>query len=234
MIKKVIQRIPILGDRATRLYWRLMAPAPAPVNFTNSGEYWEDRYKAGGNSGGGSYGRLAKFKAEIINGFVTEHHVRSVIELGCGDGSQLMMANYPMYVGFDVSRSIVEKCRQRFAGESTKSFKLVSEYSDEQADLALSLDVIYHLVEDTVFEGYMGTLFKASRRYVIVYSSNTEKNPKNWTYIRHRKFTDWIERNVPDWKLMRSIPNRYPDNGDYHDTSFADFHIFHHPRPQAE
>lgn len=39
----------------------------------------------GNNSGAGSYGRLADFKAEIINQFVTENDVREVVEWGCGD-----------------------------------------------------------------------------------------------------------------------------------------------------
>ena len=41
----------------------------------NSGEYWENRYKANGNSGAGSYNRLAEFKAEVINGFVKENNM---------------------------------------------------------------------------------------------------------------------------------------------------------------
>ena len=40
-------------------------------NFSVS-NYWDQRYKKGGNSGAGSYGRLAEFKAEIINKFIKE------------------------------------------------------------------------------------------------------------------------------------------------------------------
>ena len=31
--------------------------------FQNSDDYWKNRYDDGGNSGGGSYGILAEFKA---------------------------------------------------------------------------------------------------------------------------------------------------------------------------
>ena len=54
-----------------------------------SSKYWENRYKAGGNSGSGSYSNLAIFKAEIINSFVKDNKIESVIEFGCGDGQQL-------------------------------------------------------------------------------------------------------------------------------------------------
>ena len=40
------------------------------------------------------------------------------------------------------------------------------------ADLAISLDVVYHLIEDQVFEAYMKHLFAAGKRYVVVYSTN--------------------------------------------------------------
>ena len=54
------------------------APSPAqPTPTFDSAQYWRDRYRAGGNSGAGSYGRLAGFKAEIVNAFVREHDIAS-------------------------------------------------------------------------------------------------------------------------------------------------------------
>ena len=35
----------------------------------DSKKYWNDRYLKGNDSGSGSYGILAKFKADIINDF---------------------------------------------------------------------------------------------------------------------------------------------------------------------
>ena len=80
----------------------------------------------------------------------------------------------------------------------------MSEYTGERADLTLSLDVIYHLVEDTVFECYMRTLFDSSKRYVIVYASDTDDNPiHEGTHVRHRKFSRWIRENAPNWTLVK-------------------------------
>jgi len=47
----------------------------------NTLNYWENRYKNNGNSGAGSYGRLAEFKAEIINKFIADKNINSVIIL---------------------------------------------------------------------------------------------------------------------------------------------------------
>src|SRR5438270_10704846 len=65
------------------------------AGFDNSSSYWNRRYVAGGTSGAGSYGRLARFKADVLNAFVAESGIASVIEFGCGDGAQLALSNYP-------------------------------------------------------------------------------------------------------------------------------------------
>ena len=86
----MVRRIPVLG-RAWAL-WRDKDAAPA---FSTSGSYWEERYARGGNSGAGSYNRLAEFKAEYLNRFVSEHEIKTVIEFGSGDGGPLRQASYP-------------------------------------------------------------------------------------------------------------------------------------------
>ena len=101
------------------------------------------RYAGGDDSGVGSYGEFAAFKGEVLNDLVREQRVESVIEFGCGDGNQLSLAAYPRYLGLDVSPTAVARCRDRFAHDATKSFRLMSEYDDEIADLALSLSKLY-------------------------------------------------------------------------------------------
>jgi len=128
------------------------------IGFRGSAQYWERNYACGGTSGPGSYGALAEGKAAFLNAFVDEHGVGSVIEFGCGDGHQLSLARYPRYVGVDVSRTAIGLCRRQFAHDGTKSFFLYDDacFVDRAglftAELALSLDVIYHLTEDEVFE----------------------------------------------------------------------------------
>jgi hypothetical protein len=173
------------------------------ADFEGSAGYWDRRYKLGSDSGAGSYGRSAAHKAEFVNGFVAEHGIESVIEFGCGDGNQLSLASYPHYLGFDVSVEAIRTCSARFQGDSTKQFKLVEEYAGERADLTLSLDVIFHLVEDPVFDSYMRLLFDAADRYVIVYATNTgRRTPLDRAHVRHRRFTDWTAMRS-EWTLMQ-------------------------------
>lgn len=195
--------------------------------FRGSENFWEQRYSTGGTSGPGSYAHLAEFKAEVLNKFVKENSISKVIEYGCGDGNQLKLADYPSYLGFDVSSTAVAICRQVFENDATKSFKSTKDYDGETAPLTLSLDVIYHLVEDEVFESYMHRLFDSSERFVIIYSSNTDVNPRGLApHVRHRNFTTWVEAHQPNWTLNKFIPNRYPLKDDQKKESFADFYIF--------
>jgi SAM-dependent methyltransferase len=195
------------------------------LDFSGSAAFWERRYAKGGTSGPGSYGDLAHGKAEFLNAFVREYRVRSVIEFGCGDGHQLSLADYPSYVGLDVSRSAIAMCKNRFVSDTTKSFFLYegSCFVDVacvlSADLALSLDVIYHLIEDSIYETYMTHLFNAGERYVVVYSTNS-KVRDDAPHVRHRSFTSWVEANCPRWKLTQTSEG--PDSG----SRRADFFVF--------
>ena len=223
-MRQLIKSIPVIGPLARRLHYLAFRRTPP---FTSSAKYWNDRYETGGTSGDGSYNRLAKFKAETVNAFVRQRDVRTVVEFGCGDGNQLRFAEYPAYVGLDVSPRSVTMCQELFRGDPTKRFCVVDEYQGERADLALSLDVIYHLVEDSAFDEYMNRLFSSAIKFVIVYSSDTDANPTDGPpHVRHRKFSEWVRSNRSEWALISHIPNPYPFNGDTKTTSFADFFIY--------
>jgi SAM-dependent methyltransferase len=227
ILRGIIGRTPVLRRIFRPTYQIAPTGGKNPGQFLGSAEYWEKRYAAGAGSGVGSYGVFAEFKASVLNEFVATHHVQTVIELGCGDGNQLGLANYQTYLGFDISSTVISKCRDLFASDEHKSFRLLSEYNGERADLALSLDVIFHLVEDSVFEHYMRMLFEASNRYVIIYSSDSDDNSGHeGTHVRHRRFTRWIEENLRGWRLIEHRPNQYPYRGDYRLGSFAEFFIY--------
>jgi 2-polyprenyl-3-methyl-5-hydroxy-6-metoxy-1,4-benzoquinol methylase len=196
------------------------------IMLVSSKMYWKIRYACGGNSGAGSYNRLAEFKAEIINDFVKKHNIQTVMEFGCGDGNQLSLGQYPQYMGFDISKTAIKHCKKRFKNDSTKTFAPMNEYAnDKKAELVLSLDVIYHLIEDKVFEEYTDRLFNASTKFVIIYSSNSDG--ETTYHVKSRKFTSYIEKNIKGWNLLEHIPNKWPfDKNDPDNTSGADFYIY--------
>lgn len=175
-------------------------------------EFWANRYREGGNSGPGSYGRLAAFKAEVVNEFIEEHAVTSAIELGCGDGNQLGLIKYPSYIGVDVSPAAISHCQELYGDDRTKRFLVcppLGEVNLPRAQLAVSLDVIFHLIEDAVFDTYMRRLFGVAEAYVIIYSSDAS-DPSPWPSLQNRKFTNWVSSYAGEWTLVKRVPNRYP------------------------
>jgi hypothetical protein len=182
----------------------------------NSTEYWIDRYQSGGDSGQGSRGLLATHKAEVINDFIILNVVETIIDWGCGDG-YLPLINIP-YIGFDVSEEALIMARSRPYNKD-KEYFLLQEYAGQTADLTLSLDVIFHLVEDEVYHEHMRRLFKTSNKYVIIYSSNFEA--RHVGSERRRKFTDWTCEYLPlRWRQIDYIKNRYPTK------TYSDFYIY--------
>lgn len=195
------------------------------IAYSDSARFWEENYAQGLTSGNGSYGALAEGKSRFLNELVGQRGIGSVIEFGCGDGNQLSLADYPSYIGLDVSRAAIGLCQRRFAGDATKSFFLYDGacFTDRSgiflADLALSMDVVYHLTEDAVFESHLRHLFCAGRRLVVVYSTNAEIGGTA-PHVRHRHFTPWVQRAFPQWRLARV--SRGPNT----ERAGADFFVY--------
>lgn len=196
----------------------------------NSKKYWNDRYVKGGNSGSGSYSNLAIFKAQVINNFIGKNKIESMIDYGVGDGNQLKLFNTEnlIYTGIDVSEFIISKCKEMFKDDKTKEFIHVDNIDNElKAELVLSSDVIYHLIEDSVYEEYMKNLFSMSNKYVIIYAKNQDVN--HATHVKFRKFSNYIESNLPEWQLIKHIPNKFPQlklGVNNNKTSPSEFYIY--------
>lgn len=186
-------------------------------------EYWEKRYADERPAGPGSEGEHAAFKADVLNEFVATHGIETVMEFGCGDGYQVELADYPEYVGLEVSESAVEMCAERFADDDSKSFFLYDpahfiNSGALSAELVLSLEVLFHLVDDQVFEKTMHDMFSAAERYVIIFSSNHERSTPE-LHIRHRNFTEYVEREFPNFDLVETVANDYEER-------LSDFYVY--------
>lgn len=204
------------GDRPCDLRCRVEVRRVVPVTFS-SAAYWETRYASGGNSGDGSRGDNARLKADYLNRFVKDYEVRSVVEFGCGDGWQLSLANYPDYLGLDVSETAVEKCRTLFALDTHKRFYRLPTAWPVVAQLSLSLDVIYHLVEDSVYLKHLDDVFGAATRFVILYTTDSDVvDPSLYTaeHVKHRPVCRDVKARFPGWLMMDCEPE--PNGVDFY------------------
>lgn len=196
----------------------------ALFRFRGSATYWNWRYRMGGTSGAGSYGDEARYKAEFLNAFFARNDVKSVIDFGCGDGNQLADLRMADYLGYDVSAAAVERCRNTYAADAGKRFDTVDRYDGARGDVAMSLDVIYHLVEDAVYEAYLDRLFGAATRFVVIYSSDVAAPRVRAAHVRHRQVADDVGRRFPQAKLVEAPPR--PEHLGAQDGTGARFFVF--------
>lgn len=226
-MKTKIAQTPVLGASTARVGRWVRG-----MTYPGSAAFWERTYARGGTSGHGSYGALAEFKARVMNEFLAKHTVTSAIEFGCGDGNQLTLMAYPSYIGLDVTKAAIQRCKRRFSDDLTKSFFFydpecfVDNHSIFSADLAISLDVIFHLTEEETYQRYMRNLFSSAQRLVAIYSSDTQDSSTvRVACVRHHNFSAWVKENASEWELIEQVSNplKYPE---VPDGSFADFYFY--------
>lgn len=203
--------------------------------FPGSAAYWEQRYANGGNSGDGSRGLNAEFKASVLNKLVADQGIESVIEFGCGDGEQLTLAEYPRYLGFDVAPTTLRRNIAKFADDPSKSFALYDSecFSDPAglvtADLVISLDVIYHLTEDNVYDQHLKHVFGAARKHVALFTSDADDPSMQGRFaahLRHHPVPRDVKERFPDWRLRERIEHPRPWRTEGSSGSIADFYIY--------
>jgi hypothetical protein len=192
-------------------------PLPAAVPLPKvaddaawSTRFWNERYAEGGTSSPQPFGSRARFKAEILTRLLDTHNVGSVVEFGVGDGLQLSQIEYPRYIGYDVSPVAIQYCEWLFEGDPARQFRVcqADEVIGERVDLAVSLNVIPHLIEDATFDRYMRNLFGCATKLVAIFSTDEDLSPGQ-PGERHRNFTAWVEREASMWRLAERIP--FPD-----------------------
>lgn len=186
--------------------------------------YWEKRYRSGGNSGSGSYGALADFKADVVNEFIKTNSIESTIDFGCGDGNQISLIDCRNYVGLDVSETAVKICKEKFNNDPNKRFFLcnASDYEDldiGEADLVLCLDVLYHIIDENDFVKTLDAIFRLSKKYVILYAILHEPSIRLSQHLKYRDINNYLNR-YPQFELFEIIDQKYPD------LSLASFIVF--------
>lgn len=199
----------------------------------STASYWESRYKSGGTSGSGSVNQLAQYKADFLNKFMSDQNLRSATELGCGDGDQLALFKFESYIGLDIAPTAIAWCQERFKGDQSKQFAVYTpgmlELSTYRSDVALSLDVLYHLVEEELFQAYLNDLFNLGSQFVVIYACNRPEDelPPVARHLKWRQFTPYIEETHPEWQLISSEPNPFPaEKYGTADGSYASFFVF--------
>lgn len=144
-------------------------------------DYWEGRYRAGHNSGYGSYGEQLKKKLD----WIVPLDFNSISEYGCGDfnfGRSIIERHPANYTGMDISEHILATNRMRYPRFSFLSL----DKELPKADLVMCVDVLFHVLEDEEVEKILERLEKAWTRYLVI--TAYERDEKKTNHVRIRKF----------------------------------------------
>lgn len=136
--------------------------------MTATATYWRARYASGGTSGAGSRGAEARAKAALIDEVIRTYRVARLVDLGVGDGYTASLVSEPVeYVGVDPAHT--------------------SPAPAGPFDLALSFDVLFHLVDDADYRAYLTALFAPTTTRVLVWS--TDHVQQGRSHVLHRHWT---------------------------------------------
>jgi SAM-dependent methyltransferase len=172
----------------------------------NLKSYWNNRYvtqpnSAGDGSGAGSEGLEANIKANIINLWIKQFEIKTITEVGCGSGRNLMLYNIPIsYTGYDISPRAIEMCNERTRKiQNSLKYFFTNEYDkqDFNADLLLCLDVYYHIPNDDDFELLCKNLFVDFKgKYIIAYTTDTDEQflPDGTPLANHLRFRKFLDK----------------------------------------
>tara|TARA_R110002073_G_scaffold260256_7_gene423188 strand:- start:173 stop:547 length:375 start_codon:yes stop_codon:yes gene_type:complete len=121
--------------------------------------------------------------------------------------------NYKVsYIGTDISNVSIDICKLKYKNQQNRRFIYYDE-SVDSTDINISIDVIYHILEEDEYVKYLNKLFTSN--YVLIYSSNHDSVKNN--HVFHRKFTNHVPHN---YKLIEKIENPYKN------LSSADFYLY--------
>lgn len=174
-------------------------------NKFDAKEYWEHRYAKFGDSGDGSKGSNYEFKRDYINNIIKKYNIKSIVDFGCGDGKQIKELIVDEYYGIDVASSAVNMCRQLYAHKRLYRFDTSEDANLKTYDLAMSIDVIYHITDYNDYINYLRKLFSCSK-YVLLYA-NYGMRDSNADHIVARNNLEEIERLNLCRKLIEKQPH---------------------------
>jgi SAM-dependent methyltransferase len=161
--------------------------------------YWQMRYAlTRRGSGPGSRGDYAEAKAAYVNRLIRLGRLRRVVDWGCGDGVVAAKIHAPNYTGLDVSPEALDSCR-RLAADPGRSWILFDGWTPPalgRQDLALSLDVLFHLTDDALYRRHLALVF-GSARFVCISAANHDETVAE--HVRHRTFLDDIPAG---WRIV--------------------------------
>jgi SAM-dependent methyltransferase len=123
-----------------------------------------------GTSGTGSTLEITRQYRAYLQDFIKTHHVRSIVDAGCGDWTFSSTIDWAdaSYLGVDIASNVIEADRKKY--EKGKIAFRVGDITEElpAADLLISKDVLQHLPNALVHKFIRNNLKKGKYKWVLL------------------------------------------------------------------
>lgn len=179
--------------------WRLFPEGTVP-EFTTAAWY-EGRERAPHLEQPGHRERLL-VTAEVVNWLATAHEIRTVSDLGCGDGGLLSLLEPYGFAGtwgYDLSPEAVRGARLR--GVTARQLDVVNSGMVSLGDLAVATEMLEHLTDP---HGFARRL-REGCRYLVASSPYTETDRDHYEFHAWAWDTDGYEEMLAGagWRVVR-------------------------------
>lgn len=148
-----------------------------------------------GYSGGGSDLNNVLPYYQYLTTFIKEHHIRSVVDLGCGDWTFSKWVDWTGidYIGYDVVSSVIEQNRQKYGSDHIR-FVHANFLNEEipEADLMICKHVLQHIPNQDVFSFLK--LFRKFKHCLILNAAPLGE--ENIDYSVQSVFPFWEDRGI--------------------------------------
>lgn len=142
-------------------------------------EYWEMRYRKGGNSGAGSVGSIREWKWRVIEQYAGE--IDDVIDVGCGDLSFWKGRDCAKYFGLDASPTVIERDKRERPSWEFRVHRAEIPLEGIRARVVLCSDVLFHIMNDDDYKHILENICQYSREWLFVHTWS--RNPFNLRWM---------------------------------------------------
>lgn len=153
-----------------------------------SNKLWGENKEGKGNSGSGSLISTTTEYRYLLEQFIKDNDIKSIVDLGCGDWE--WMREFDLgdirYTGIDVSSIVIENNNKLYSTNNIKFINGDANNITEEVDLIVIKDVLQHLPLDIIKDTL--NIVKTKCKYSLITNDYSKKCNKNipigsWTAI---------------------------------------------------
>jgi SAM-dependent methyltransferase len=133
--------------------------------------FWNERYESlpALGSGPGSRAHSAWIKRRLIERYIAERGVRSILDFGCGDMFWFpATASGIAYTGVDISDVIIASNRQRLPHCEFLHHDIAAAALQRNADLVTCFDVLIHQLEPRQFRSMLANVLASTKHLALI------------------------------------------------------------------